>query len=453
MSAEAAPAINGSWERVFQSPYPGLKRSSAWAYDDIHNVIILFGGIPNAAQTWVYHLDTETWERKFPEVSPPPRAVHQMTFDSGNGVAVIFGGYRFNGHGTELADTWVYDYETNTWYQIFTPTRPPARHYGALIYDPVNEKVVLFGGHLNRVTSEDTMYSDTWVLDVDERTWTQKFPSTQPSARQTFPIYNEKDGLIYIFGGKYETSTVTKFYNDMWSYNLATNTWTMIMDDSDSEDKPSNRRTKWTYDPINNYGVLFSGAFTPSIPGDTWIFDFDITEWSKVTSPLPNPVERYANLIIRDPINDKILMYGGIEADGTILGDIWHLTYPDKDPSGTDCFGQQPSITGTVEDDILYGTEGDDIIFGGDGNDTIRGLGGNDLICGGEGDDSLYGGEGNDRISGGNGNDMLHGTDNEDQLLGDAGNDSLYGGSGVDVADGGSETDTCFAEQESNCEV
>ncbi len=109
-----AQQVEGVWTEVFPSLNPGERKSSAWAYDSINNVIVLFGGLAETSETWLYDLASETWEQKFPVVSPPSRAVHTITFDSKNGVVVLFGGYRTS-HADELNDTWVYDVGTNTW--------------------------------------------------------------------------------------------------------------------------------------------------------------------------------------------------------------------------------------------------------------------------------------------------------------------------------------------------
>ena len=73
------------------------------------------------------------------------------------------------------------------------------------------------------------------------------------------------------------------------------------------------------------------------------------------------------------------------------------------------------SITGSVNDDVLFGS---------DFNDTLRG---------GDGDDVLLAGSGRDTLQGGDGADRMNGGANTDQLAGGAGNDTFvfdspYGG-------------------------
>ena len=347
-----AQQVEGVWTEVFPSPNPGERRSSAWAYDSINNVIVLFGGMPGTSETWLYYPVNKTWEQQFPVVLPPSRSLHTMTFDSKNGLAVLFGGYRTS-HANELNDTWVYEVITNTWRELNPQINPPSRHWPGLVYDKNNEVVVLFGGHDSTpLNGPQEMINDTWLLDVANEIWIQQFPTQSPSPRQTPLIYNEQDGLIYAFGGKYEvhlsTSLDIVYLNDLWKYDVLTNTWSVVHDNSISNDIPEPRRTKWTYDIANNVAVLFGGDAEGEIFGDTWIYNFDEDAWMDISS-LSSPADRRSNLIIYDPINNNTLLYGGnflIE----IFDDFWELELD------LDTFNQQPIADTGPDQSVIEGT-------------------------------------------------------------------------------------------------
>lgn len=177
--------------------------------------------------------------------------------------------------------------------------------------------------------------------------------------------------------------------------------------------------------------------------------------------------------------------------------------FSEAPPQGEDC-----TIIGTPNDDVLEGTPGSDVICGGGGSDTIRGLEGNDTLkgegepdklVGGEGDDTLDGGsssndtadfsdssaspinaslvsntatgvgsdtmtgiesltgskfndtltgsDANNQISGGGGNDELTGLIGVDKLFGAGGNDSLRGGAGNDTLVGNAGADSLQGEE------
>jgi hypothetical protein len=112
-----------------------------------------------------------------------------------------------------------------------------------------------------------------------------------------------------------------------------------------------------------------------------------------------------------------------------------------------------PTIVGTMGDDVLTGTEGPDVIDGLGGDDTIAGLGDDDLLCGSEGRDQIFGGEGDDAIFGGLDSDKIQGDGGDDTLVGGEGDDEVRGSADQDSADGGRDSDHCDAELATACET
>ncbi len=130
-------------------PPPLYQVTNSMVYDRANDVFILFGGRCESCspairgETWVYDLNTNTWTNMQPAVSPPARQQHTMVYDSDNGVVIAFGGRSVA--GTQLNDTWVYDYPTNTWRPVNTPVAPSPRRLHGLAYDPVNRVSVTAG--------------------------------------------------------------------------------------------------------------------------------------------------------------------------------------------------------------------------------------------------------------------------------------------------------------------
>src|SRR3989339_677697 len=118
---------------------------------------------------------------------PSPRNGSYYAFDSNRNKILIFGGYTGT---TRLSDTWAYSLSTNTWESKASGTS--SRYKGAMVYAPVADKIVLFGG----TSDGGTPLGETWVYDVSGNTWTQKTPVSPPSNR----FYHS---MCYIGGGKY----------------------------------------------------------------------------------------------------------------------------------------------------------------------------------------------------------------------------------------------------------
>lgn len=117
-------------------------------------------------------------------------------------------------------------------------------------------------------------------------------------------------------------------------------------------------------------------------------------------------------------------------------------------------YGGNDTINGSSGEDCLVGGLGKDLVFGSSGDDVILGGDGSDNLKGGAGDDYLDGGIGNDTMVGGSGDDDLRGSLGDDDIKGDSGSDMIDGQAGAnDKANGGTGTDSCNAENETNCEI
>ena len=65
-------------------------------------------------ETWIFNVTSNQWIHMNPEVSPPGRSYHKMTFDPENGTMILFGGIK-SGYSETYNDTWTYSLEENNW--------------------------------------------------------------------------------------------------------------------------------------------------------------------------------------------------------------------------------------------------------------------------------------------------------------------------------------------------
>ena len=91
-----------------------------------------------------------------------------MAYDPTSDRIVLFGGAAGpQDQETPFADTWTYDYDTNTWAELAPQPAPSARGWHAMAYDASSRAIVLFGGGADR----DHPLADTWVIDPVRRVW------------------------------------------------------------------------------------------------------------------------------------------------------------------------------------------------------------------------------------------------------------------------------------------
>ena len=145
--------------------HPTGRGEQAAVYDPCNRRIVLFGGNdfqpeecrdsgPKRFQgdTWVYSLEHDNWARLDLADGPSPRGRHSMVFDSSRKRIYMFGGrYRpeeqMTGNYTMFNDVWAFDVNTDTWSQLVTTgDGPSGRGNTAMVYDDINDRLVLFGG-------------------------------------------------------------------------------------------------------------------------------------------------------------------------------------------------------------------------------------------------------------------------------------------------------------------
>ncbi len=101
------------------SPEPPGRARSQTAFDPVHKKIVLFGGDGldrTLSDTWLYDCAARSWEQKFPEKCPSPRAGHVLAWLPKAGKAVLAGGYSRRPIAQEV---WTYDPAANVWQMLF----------------------------------------------------------------------------------------------------------------------------------------------------------------------------------------------------------------------------------------------------------------------------------------------------------------------------------------------
>jgi hypothetical protein len=108
---------NGSWTRLTPATSPGPV-SFAWdaAYDPAAEQLLLFGGgkanHTNGRATWDWN--GTTWTRLSPVTSPDGRGVGSMTYNSGTGRIVLFGG---QGPRQDTYPSTTWNWDGTTWHR------------------------------------------------------------------------------------------------------------------------------------------------------------------------------------------------------------------------------------------------------------------------------------------------------------------------------------------------
>ena len=112
-----------------------------------------------------------TWIHNSPQTSPPARQNVAMAYDALHGVTVIFGGIASDSNGNQInySDTWTWD--GSIWTQL-SPVHSPPASQSLMVYDSQRQEIVLVS----------TSQSDTWLWDGSD--WTDT-GAAAPSSFET----------------------------------------------------------------------------------------------------------------------------------------------------------------------------------------------------------------------------------------------------------------------------
>jgi N-acetylneuraminic acid mutarotase len=249
---------------------------------------------------------------------PPSRGNQAMVYAGTTGKVIMFGGedlFRY------FKDIWSFDPATRTWTDL-TPsgTLPTGRVGCALAYDPATNKVILFGG----VAGDDyeTYFNDTWSFDVASRTWTNLMPGDEvPSPRAGHCMeYDPATHKIVLFGGVGPVSA----QNDTWAYDPATNTWTSLYPSGDVP--PAREQASMVYDKAAGKMILFGGIGDGDVFDDqTWAYDPVAVKWQNLHAT-GSPLGRAGHSMAYDEAEGTTILFGGMQISGAdllVLYDTW----------------------------------------------------------------------------------------------------------------------------------
>jgi len=225
---------------------------------------------------------------------------------------IMFGGYVGNSY---LGDLIALDSAPgSSWTPLAASGTPPnPRDDAHAIYDPLRDRLILFGGH-----GAPYDVSDVWALSLSGTpTWTPIVPAgTAPSPR-FIPsvIYDPIRDRLLVFGGERavcppECCCSFQWYNEVWELSLSgTPTWTQLT--PAGSPPPGRYGHVAIYDPIRDRMVVYGGWGDLSPRTDLWALSLAGTQtWSQLL-PTGTPPPSYSPTAIYDPISDRMLVYGG----------------------------------------------------------------------------------------------------------------------------------------------
>jgi len=244
---------------------PARRRGHSAVYDPKRDRMLVFGGLDSAgvlADVWALSLaDPPTWSNLQPSgPGPSARRYHTAIYDPLRDRMLVFGGS--DELGIPFGDVWIlWLAPTPRWEQIVPGgTAPLARYSHSAIYDPVRDRMLVFSGG-------GLATNDVWALSLgDTPAWAQLLPSgSPPLARFAHSaVYDPNGDRMILFGGHDYNQPL----NEVWALSLTEPAaWTLVFN---SDDAPSPRAYhSAVYDSAYRRMVVFGGF--PNVSEPTWV--------------------------------------------------------------------------------------------------------------------------------------------------------------------------------------
>jgi len=186
----------------------------------------------------------------------------------------------------------------------WTEMNPSGDLLGAEYHDMAwlgGDKVVLFSGQQKTAGGERTT-SDIWVYDLSDNHWENVTPSTSPPLRESHRMaYAGANNRVVLFGGYYWYPDY-QYFHDTWRYNGST--W---IEKTGKYPRRYNHAMAYAGgDKVLVFGGLDADS---NILGDGLIYDVGSDEWHDV-NPTPHPDARYQHAMAYAG-NNKVVLFGG----------------------------------------------------------------------------------------------------------------------------------------------
>ncbi len=310
---------------------PAARAFAAAAYDPVRDQMLAFGG--GDMDTVTYSNFNDVWSlplagsRAWQALTPTGLWLSGIedaacVLDPVRNRILAFGGID-GGGSTYFNDVWALSlYGTPAW-TLLAPlgTRPSARSCAGAVYDPAQDRMVVFGGR-----NGSTYSNDAWALSLSGTpTWTAMAPAgSPPAARQGHgTIYDSARGRMVVFGGWNGSGAL----NDAWALTLAAGgTWTALVPTGTPPAARSNPGA--IYDPVGDRMVLFGGqTLFGDCLGDTWALTLSGTPvWNQLALSGLAPTPRVFHSVVYDPVRRRMVLFGGRDASYNYFNDALALS-------------------------------------------------------------------------------------------------------------------------------
>jgi len=273
---------NNSWSTDSTNGIERLAHSAIY-YQPTQR-IYLFGGFKDSMyynDTMYYDIASKTLTTVSLSTKPSARSGHAYTLGGDNyDKMYIIGGK--GDSSTYYNDTWCFNIFSE-WNEVTTSGTPPSvRTQSTCIYyrgdggAGSEKKIYLFGGF----GGSGTYYNDVHILDLStdlNGSWSNvTISGSSPNVMDGHTMnYLPRSDCFLVFGGFSSIGGSSTYYNDIWKFNMRTNTWIKDYNNTVSDPSGIYLHTSELYNDTNRYYLFVFGGRTKTggLQNKTWSCD------------------------------------------------------------------------------------------------------------------------------------------------------------------------------------
>ncbi|AEE50573.1 TPR end-of-group domain-containing protein [Haliscomenobacter hydrossis] len=294
---------------AFSQISPDPRHLEEIAYDSKRNKIVLFGGGGNVigkGLTFPDHLsewDASIW-KDFQLQGPGNRSGHALVYDAYERATLLIGGISQVQHVFSVKlDVWKWDGKAWSLYNTNAPVKSPEA-----TYDPIDKRVLVYGDVFNKTQLKQNGDPDVFQLwELKYNRW-KKLSADGPNPNSAYEIaYDMARNALVIPTWEKGKSIVWEWKNEKWDKTVARG------------EAPSERnRFSLAYHPEEKATYLFGGRNSANpFCNDFW--KWNGRSWTKVESPQTPAIRAAATM---EYGKGALYLYGGVVEWG-LSNEIW----------------------------------------------------------------------------------------------------------------------------------
>ncbi len=311
------------WRAVTQldEPRPARRGDCEGVYDAAHHRLVIAAGQADDRMlndVWAFGLDTGHWSTVSPEAREEvSRSYASCAFDSRRQRWLMFGSDRVN-------DLWSWDVARHVgWARLdYADDGQIAIVDPAAVYDSLRDQLIVVGGS---EYPENTM--EVSIIDLSRQTRGPRpriAGDPPPSLVSPAAVYDPVGDRVLVFGGLNRNQTAT---GELWALSLGDSMrWTRLSTPGPGMPGPRAFASS-VYDPRLKRWVIMFGSNGTTALKDVWNYDFATGQWSEnVFGDYGGFPARglYAASTAYDPVRNRVLIFGGTDGVKTYR-DVWQF--------------------------------------------------------------------------------------------------------------------------------